>query len=541
MPRTDRILTDVTMVPPTLMAGIKSTGYKTKKSDRTLTGATLEIEILSQCGESTMKGFKPSPMNHGKGSVVGQLVPVEYNQLTVSDTVSIDEHANGYMGMLEYRNSARGHLMGLEEQSAMEGYLETMMQGTTLKQKAYGTLVSSEMHEETIEQLVSLPWRAVVLRFFEEEMRTTPKLHALIQMPYVRTELQLRFAWCMIGLTRGEYGSEERKRLKEEKVFLMTSVRDLMTQEGAAIACAKRRDALFFFRFMIEQMSVPALNTCVKMLKEGDERAKALLLLALLDMRQSKPMRVNMKEPVELEPMRKIEEIRRFSKKKLRLTKESMGALPKSSEYCGTIRKKSYSYVSGIIGMEYNPFLNEDICDCFFDYEQAVFLGFWTSSRPSGAGYLVGWTLAPMCKSRYPVHFVALDVKSTRTIMDQAFSVLKCVRLARISEKSYQLLSKIFSAVPERTKEELESILGKKFMGYASGNFRDFERQKQKVSTVTDYNAVDENDEFHRVMMEVKPLLEASESVIGGASCQHVMSFPAIACCKHGGSPGVVI
>ena len=197
--------------------------------------------------------------------------------------------------------------MALEDKSAMESYLETMMKGTTLKQKAYGTLASSEMLAETIEQLVSLPWRAEVIRYFEEEMRTTPKIHALIALPYVRTELQLSFAWCMIGLTRGKYDSKERKRSKEEKVFLMTSMRYLITQEEAAIACAKRRDALCFIRFMIEQISVPALNTytCVKMLSEGDERAKALLLLALLDMHQSNPMRVNMKEPVELEPMRK--------------------------------------------------------------------------------------------------------------------------------------------------------------------------------------------------------------------------------------------
>ena len=60
------ILSVVAMVPPILMTGIKSTGYKTKRSDRTLTGATLEIEILSQCRESTFKDFKPSPMNHGK-------------------------------------------------------------------------------------------------------------------------------------------------------------------------------------------------------------------------------------------------------------------------------------------------------------------------------------------------------------------------------------------------------------------------------------------------------------------------------------------
>ena len=29
--------------------------------------------------------------------------------------------------------------------------------------------------------------------------------------------------------------------------------------------------------------------------------------------------------------------------------------------------------------MAYNPFINEDIRDCFFDYEQAVLLRFWTS------------------------------------------------------------------------------------------------------------------------------------------------------------------
>ena len=134
-----------------------------------------------------------------------------------------------------------------------------------------------------------------------------------------------------------------------------------------------------------------------------------------------------------------------------------------------------------------------------------------TYRRPPGAQFLVGSTLAPTCKSRYPVLFVAVDVKSTRTIVDQTFSVPKCVRPARMSEKSYKLLCETFSVVPERTKEELESMLGNKFMGYASGNFSDFERQKQKGSTFTDYNAVDKNDEVHRLMMEVEPLLEASE------------------------------
>ena len=66
LPGTDRMLTDVAMVLPILMAGIKSTGFKSKRSDRTLIGATFEMEILSQCGESTMKDFRPSPTRKGK-------------------------------------------------------------------------------------------------------------------------------------------------------------------------------------------------------------------------------------------------------------------------------------------------------------------------------------------------------------------------------------------------------------------------------------------------------------------------------------------
>ena len=48
-------------------------------------------------------------------------------------------------------------------------------------------------------------------------------------------------------------------------------------------------------------------------------------------------------------------------------------------------------------------------------------------------------------------------------------------------------------------------------MGYDSGNFSDFEEHKLKGLTATDYNAVDDSNEIHRKMMDVEPLLEASE------------------------------
>ena len=46
---------------------------------------------------------------------IEQLTPEEYNRLTVSDAVKINEPAGGYMEIMEYRNSATGHLIALEK------------------------------------------------------------------------------------------------------------------------------------------------------------------------------------------------------------------------------------------------------------------------------------------------------------------------------------------------------------------------------------------------------------------------------------------
>ena len=146
------------------------------------------------------------------------------------------------------------------------------------------------------------------------------------------------------GTDSRRIGFRRKEEVKRRERFPYDEPKGSDNPRGSSSSVAKRRDALCFIRLMIEQISVPALNTCVKMLKEGDERAKALLLLALLDMQQSKTMRVNMKEPEELEPMRKKDEIRRFSNKELRLTKESMRALPKTGSKLVAVWRKSVDW-----------------------------------------------------------------------------------------------------------------------------------------------------------------------------------------------------
>ena len=63
--------------------------------------------------------------------------------------------------------------------------------------------------------------------------------------------------------------------------------------------------------------------------------------------------------------------------------------------------------------------------------------------RSTCSKYLVGSGSAPYCNSSYPTHMVVMDARAQQVLFDQLFSVPKCVRLARMSERSYDLLTKI--------------------------------------------------------------------------------------------------
>ena len=72
------------------------------------------------------------------------------------------------------------------------------------------------------------------------------------------------------------------------------------------------------------------------------------------------------------------------------------------------------------------------------------------------------------------------------------------------------MLCKIFAA--ETTKGEIELQLGKKFIRQL---VEIFERQKLKGSVATDYIAVGEKDEIHRVLMEAEPLVRPQDIETG--------------------------
>ena len=83
---------------------------------------------------------------------------------------------------------------------------------------------------------------------------------------------------------------------------------------------------------------------------------------------------------------------------------------------------------------------------------------------PVNAKSLVGSVMAYLCGSHYPLHMAMVEVSSQRILVDKAFSVPKCVRLARMSHHSHKLLKKILVTVPREQRYDLSEIWGEELL-----------------------------------------------------------------------------
>ena len=68
--------------------------------------------------------------------------------------------------------------------------------------------------------------------------------------------------------------------------------------------------------------------------------------------------------------------------------------------------------------------------------------------------------MANFCGSYYPLRMWMVETSSQRVMSGKYESVPNCVRLARMSDHSHQLLKKTWAAVPGPTVEDLSDSWG---------------------------------------------------------------------------------
>ena len=330
------------LIPPMLLAGLTTTTVRSKKTARTLADTKLEMEIISQCGSGGLEDYRPSQTNMAKLKLEGQLDVVEYSRVTVPESVHMGDPAGGYVEMLKARNSARGHLMAWSEKRAMQEYLKELTENANLNRKEYGTVMSSEANEIGLEKLLEISWRAALQRYFDETMHAPATMAAYLAHPCMRTDLQVRLAWCLMGIKKAEYEASNDSKLREQELELMEALRALISKDDSAIAWAKRKDALCFVRFVVDRIPTPVLGECIKIIRQKGVDCERNFLRALLELYQDMPLTVPNKESNDMESYRKLEEVRRYSNKELKVNRELIEAVKGQKDFATLGKLKSF-------------------------------------------------------------------------------------------------------------------------------------------------------------------------------------------------------
>ena len=90
--------------------------------------------------------------------------------------------------------------MAWSEKKAMQEYLQELTENCNLKRKEFGTVMSSEANEIGLEQLFKISTMAALQKYFEETMYAPATVAAYLEYPCARTDLQIRLAWCLMGV-----------------------------------------------------------------------------------------------------------------------------------------------------------------------------------------------------------------------------------------------------------------------------------------------------------------------------------------------------
>ena len=79
-----------------------------------------------------------------------------------------------------------------------------------------------------------------------------------------------------------------------------------------------------------------------------------------------------------LESHEKLDDIRRFYNKKFTEGHDVHHNLARAEDYSRTTKRGEYQYVTGVMGIAYNPFLDSEAGNAYMNYEVAELLKFWT-------------------------------------------------------------------------------------------------------------------------------------------------------------------
>ena len=150
-----------------------------------------------------------------------------------------------------------------------------------------------------------------------------------------------------------------------------------VARDNSGLSLARRKDATCFLRWIVSVMTDSTIQACQQR-AIGSKTMERGISAVILNVYQSIGIEKEDGSRQSLENHRKLDEIRRFYNKKFEEGHNVHRNLASAGEYSRPNKKVEYQYVSGVMGIAYNPFLDSEAGSAHRNHEVTELLKFWT-------------------------------------------------------------------------------------------------------------------------------------------------------------------
>ena len=185
------------------------------------------------------------------------------------------------------------------------------------------------------------------------------------------------FAWSLVGTELETLTSHDKLILGGKSLEIYQTLMQHIARDNSGLSLARRKDATCFLRWIMSVMTDSTILACQQR-AIGSKTVERRISAVILNVYQSTGIEKEDGSRQSLENHSKLDEIRRFYNKKFEEGHDVHRNLASSGEYLKPNKKGEYQYVSRVMGMAYNPFLDSEAGGAHRNYEVVGLLKFWT-------------------------------------------------------------------------------------------------------------------------------------------------------------------
>ena len=259
----------------------------------------------------------------------------------------------------------------------LEDCLKKLDHGVSRKRQNWATQQKAEVNKLELGSQLKRTWQSLLRDYFEEAMRTPSSALPLMANPFVRTAGQLIFVWSLVGIELEVLTSRDKLKLGNKSLEVYQMLVQHVARDNSGLSLARRKDATCFLRWIMSVMTNSTVQACHQKAR-GSKIMERRVSTIILNVYQSTGIEKEDDSRQSLENHDKIDEIRRFHNKKFEEGHEVHRNLALAEDYSRPNKKGDYQYVSGVMGIRYNPFLNSEAGSAHRNHEVTELLKFWT-------------------------------------------------------------------------------------------------------------------------------------------------------------------